>query len=594
MRRHLFCLAAAVLMLGLLSIVQISAVTTVEQKPYGGTFRNPLPSDPPETNIFLRASTWSFVFLDPIYDPLVMLDKDNLPVPWYAESYTVDTTGKVWTLKIVKNGKWHDGKPLTAHDVKFTYEHVMKAKYPRMSEIYTLIERVELVDDYTLKVYLFDVYPPFITEVLTYPFAPKHIWEPIVAKSDFLPFKYVPTMEVLKVGNGPFILEEYVTASHVKYKAFKEFFKGRPYVDELLMPIITSPDAGLLAVKAGQVDVWSWSVPAEAVPSIVTDRNLAIHIYKSGTMYHWGFNNAKFPFDNKKFRQAMAYCVNKKEIVDVLLHGYGRPGRYGVYPSTEMWNEWLNKKPECGVDAYPFDLEKAKKILDDLGLVDKNKDGWRDGPDGKTIEFEIGPPTYDPVRVRSAELISANLAKVGIKGNVVYQEWSTLWNRIIAPLDSLFKVQTFLLGSGMGVGDPDVLHFRLHSSKISNPNYYGFINAEFDKLADEQRKTVDPAKRADMIRRMQEILAEEVPLIVLYHRDFITVYRTDKFDGWVLPIQDGPDNQWTWMNIYEKKPPPPPPKPPPTFWEQYGLILVIAVGILGIIGTGAAYSLRKK
>jgi len=524
-----------------------------EPKPYGGTLIAPLPSDPSEFSVFLRASSWSFVFLDPIYDGLVEIGPNNEPVPWLAESWEVTEDGMEWTIHLVKNATWHDGTPFTAWDVKFTYDHCIQAKYPRWSDLWTAVNRTEVIDDYTIKMYLNIPYPDFVLEVLPYPIVPKHIWEPIVSQPDFDPYTFQPSMDVLKVGNGPFILEEYKTNVYAKYKANLNFFKGRPYVDELLMPIITSPDAMLLALKNGEIDVFTWVLPVEAVPSLIVDENIGIHVYKSSTMYHWGFNLHKFPFNVKQFRKVLAHCVNKREIVEVLLHGYGRPGRFGVYPPTDMFPQWLNPDPKCGVDGYEFNLTLAAQMLDEMGWIDRDGDGIREDPEGRKLEFEIGPPTYDPVRVRAAEMISDWLSQIGIKATVVYLEWKTLWKKITAPLDSPFKIDSWLLGSGLGIGSPDILRFRLHSSAIPNPNYYGFINATFDELAEAQAREVDPEKRAEIVRKMQEILAEELPLIVLYHRNFISAYRTDRFTGWVKPVQDGVNNQWSWMNVYLKE-----------------------------------------
>jgi len=570
---------------------------------FGGTLVAPLPSDPSEFNPYTRASSWSFVFLEPIYEPLVEIDPNNLPVPWLAERWEVSEDGMVWTIYLVKNATWHDGTPFTAQDVHFTYMHCIEVQYPRWSDLWSAVNRTEVVDDYTIKMYLNYPFPDFVIEVLTYPIVPKHIWEPIVTAADFDPLTYQAPLEVLQVGLGPFKLVEYVPGQYAKYEAYEDFFRGRPFADVLLMPVITSPDAMLLALRKGEIDVFTWVVPVEAVPSLLEDPNIGVHIYKSGTIYHWGFNNQKFPFNIKEFRQALAHCVNKDEIVSTLLHGYGRPGRFGVYPSTDMWEHWLNPDPKCGVYGYEFNLSKAAEILDRIGFVDIDGDGWREGPNGEEIDFEIGPPTYDPVRVRAAEMIRDWLAEIpggGIKCHVVYQEWKTLWSRIKAPLDSPHKIDSWLLGSGMGIGSPEILRFRFHSEKIPNPNYYGFINAEFDQLAEAQSRELDFEKRAEMVKRMQEILAEEVPFIVLYHRNFISVYRTDKWVGWVRPIQGGVNNQWSWWNVYLKekekelyKPPETTP-PPPTFWEQYGPMVTGIAILIALIAIVYSFVVKKK
>ena len=139
----------------------------------------------------------------------------------------------------------------------------MEVGYPRYSTIADYVDHVEVVSDYVLKVYLTEVYVDFKMEILDCPIVPKHIWEPIVTASGFDPWTYVPPIEVLKVGNGPFVLDHYSETVEAEFVAFENFARGRPYIDRLLMPIITSPDAMLLALKAGEIDVHMWTVPLE-------------------------------------------------------------------------------------------------------------------------------------------------------------------------------------------------------------------------------------------------------------------------------------------------------------------------------------------
>jgi hypothetical protein len=254
-------------------------------------------------------------------------------------------------------------------------------------------------------------------------------------------------------------------------------------------------------------------------------------------------NNAKWPFSEKEFRYACAYSVDKQDLVDTLLLGYGIPGAIGVLPP--FFGYWY--KPDV-TETYTFNLTKAEEILDDLGWVDTDDYGVREGIGehaGEPLAFDIGPPIYDPVRVRAAELIAENLKQIGVDATVQYMEWATLWGKIIQPLDSPSKIDTWLLGSGLGT-DPQILRTRLHSDAISNPNYYGFVNAEFDMLAELQGKQFDTEERRESVFRMQEILAEEVPLIVMYFRQSPSVYRTDKLTGWIPHYGDGMEH---WLNI---------------------------------------------
>jgi hypothetical protein len=226
--------------------------------------------------------------------------------------------------------------------------------------------------------------------------------------------------------------------------------------------------------------------------------------------------------------------------------GYGIPGPHQI--EAPFWGLWYN--PDIP-ETYNFNLTKAEEILDDLGWVDTDDDGIREGTGehaGEPLAFDIGPPIYDPVRVRAAELIAENLKQIGVDATVQYMEWATLWGKIIQPLDSPQKIDTWLLGSSQSV-DPQWMRTRLHSSAISNPNYYGFVNAEFDELAELQSQQFDIEERQATVWRMQEILAEEVPFIVMYFRQSPSVYRTDKLTGWVDDFDSGRGHFWDMVNL---------------------------------------------
>jgi hypothetical protein len=261
-------------------------------------------------------------------------------------------------------------------------------------------------------------------------------------------------------------------------------------------------------------------------------------------------NNAMWPFSVKEFRYACAYSVDKQDLVDTLLLGYGIPGPAGV--EAPFWGIWYN--PDTP-ETYNFNLTKAEEILDDLGWVDTDDDGIREGTGehaGEPLEFDIGPPIYDPVRVRAAELIAENLQTIGVDATVQYMEWATLWGKIIQPLDSPSKIDSWLLGSSQSI-DPQWFKTRLHSSSIPNPNYYGFVNAEFDQLAELQSQQFDVDERKESVWRMQEILAEEIPLIVMYFRQSPSVYRTDKLTGWIDDFDSGRGNFWDYLNVRSKE-----------------------------------------
>jgi peptide/nickel transport system substrate-binding protein len=519
---------------------------------HGGTLVIATPSDPPEQHQWNAGATASSDFLDPFNDYLVRIDPvTNGPVPWIAESWDLSEDKKSYTVHLAKGVKFHDGTELTSEDVKWCVEFIMANNFTRMADVWEYLDRdnpVEKVDDYTLIFHLNEPFVSFARETLgAFRLYPKHIWEEIASRPNFDWFTYVPTLEE-QIGCGPYKLIEYVPNSHYKFEAFEDYWHGRPYLDGYLTPIITSGDAELLAVKRGDVDVFTGFLASEAIPGLLREEGIGLYLYNRPYMYHWGLNNQKWPHSVKEFRYACAYAVDKMDLVETLLLGYGIPGETAIM--APFWGIWYN--PDVP-ETYTFNLTIATQILDDLGWVDTDDDGIREGIGehaGEPLAFDIGPPIYDPVRVRAAELIAENLKKIGVDATVQYMEWATLWGKIIQPLDSPQKVDTWLLGSSQNA-DPQWMRTRLHSSAISNPNYYGFVNAEYDQLAELQSQQFDVEERKASVWRMQEILAEEVPFIVMYFRQSPSVYRTDKLTGWVDDFDDGRGIFWDMVNLRE-------------------------------------------
>ena len=517
---------------------------------HGETLVISTPSDPPEQHQWNAGATASYDFLGPFNDYLTRTDPiGGGVVPWIAESWEMSADGLSYTVHLVEGVMFHDGTELTSADVKWCYDYVMQEQFTRMSEVWDVLDPAnptEIIDDYTIKFNLAEPYVVFPRDTLgEVMIQPKHIWENIVAKAEYDWLTYVPTLEE-QVGCGPFKLVEYEPGAFYEYDAFEDYWHGMPYVDHALRPIITSGDAELLAVKRGEVDVFTGFLASEAIPGLLREEGIGLYLYNNPYMYHWGMNNALWFFAEKDARYAMASAVDKQDLVDTLLLGYGIPGPVGV--EAPFYGIWTNPNvPE----TYTFDLNESIRLLDGLGWVDTDGDGIREGTGahaGEPIEFDIGPPIYDPVRVRAAELIAANLEKIGVDATVQYMEWKTLWGKITEPLDSPSKIDSWLLGSSQSV-DPDWMYVRLHSSSIPNPNYYGFVNAEYDQLAELQRTQFDVAERKASIWRMQEILGEEVPLVVMYFRQSPSVYRTDKLSGWVKHYGDGMSNDWCWINV---------------------------------------------
>jgi len=517
---------------------------------HGGTLTVATPSDPPELHQWNAGATASYDFLNPMSCYLTATDPiTGGVVPWIAYKWEISADKLSYVVYLTEGVKFHDGTEMTSEDVKWCFDFIMANNFTRMSDVWQILSRekpTEIIDDYTLRFHVAEPYVPFARETLGTPaIVPKHLWEPISQRPDFDWLTFVPTLDE-QIGCGPWKLVDYRVGSWYKYEAFEDYWHGKPYLDELIRPIVTSGDAELLAVKRGDIDIFTGFLPSEAIPGLLREEGIGLYLYNNPYMYHWGMNNLKWPFTVKEFRFALAHAIDKQDIVDTLLLGYGLPGTHVV--EAPFYDFWYNPNvPE----TYYFDLEKAAEMLDDLGWVDTDGDGVREGTGdhaGEPLAFDIGPPIYDPVRCRAAELLSEWFSQIGVDATVQYMEWATLWGKITQPYDSPTKIDTWLLGSSQSA-EPTWMHTRLHSDNMPNPNYYGFINAEYDELALLQGTQFDSSERQATIWRMQEILAEECPLVVLYFRQSPSVYRNDEFTGWIADFGDGMEHTWNWINL---------------------------------------------
>jgi len=510
---------------------------------YGGTLKIAISDDPHTLSIFFKAATIDKYVLWPIYDPLVVVSPDNEIIPWLAESWEKSQDGLHWTFHLVRNATWHDGKPFTAHDVKFTFDIIIDYQIPTKtaSPIWTNVNSTEVIDDYTVIIHLKHQYAPFLMMAMTAEIAPKHIWEPITSQPDWDPLIHQPTLEEM-VGNGPFKIVNYVPGSYVKYAAFDNFFRGRPYIDELLFPIITSSDTMLMALIKGEIDAMKSLIPIEALPSLLKDEDLAFHVYHRDFITHMGLNTRKFPLDSVQFRKAIAHAIDKEELLTVSRHGYGLPGPWGII--APVWSFWYNEN----VTSYDFNLTKGNLLLDEMGWIDGDGDNIRETPDGKKVQFELGAIEGN---ARLAEIIGDSISQLGVEVDVVIQAWPTLRSRIYAEVDVPDKVVSWI--SGASAGDPDWLYFRFHSSQIPRLNGYSYNSSEFDNVIEQQGRSMDPEERQSLVYKAQEILADELPAIILFYDSPPDVYRVDKFIGWVKPLVDSATTEWTYMNVRLKE-----------------------------------------
>ncbi|NJE08679.1 CGP-CTERM sorting domain-containing protein [Thermococcus sp. M39] len=491
-------------------------------------------------NPLTSSTVYANVVLDKIYEPLIRWDDSGFKlVGALAEKWEFKTEGdkKILTFYLRKDAKWHDGKGVTADDVKYTLELFQSdpAKFVNPDPLILKgLKEIKVVDKYTIQlIYDANEAPAdtFLEMAFTTLFiVPKHIW----TNKSIIPD---PTASLDKpeqlIGCGPFKVVEIKPDEYVKLEAFPDHYLGKPEVNKVIFKMIKDRNQFAMMVAAGELDAgyhyFFGKYLEEFKKMVANDPNVQIYRTASKSIHLLAFNfNKGFPYNNLEFRKAIAYALPVDKIVQKYYGADGAVlGSMGFLgPFFGSFAEYLPKEK-----LYPYDPEKAKQILDQLGFKDINGDGYRETPDGKPFEIYLltRAPGDSFFRDAIGDEIAHYLEEVGLK--VTVDKAGDYWDKW-----------------GAGSWDMAIVGFVPHKPTdlawftTGNPgNRVGYSNSEFDKLFDEFQKTGDPK----LAYKLEETLANDVVFIALYHPVVATPYRIDHYRGWKPNPRDYTVGYWS-------------------------------------------------
>jgi peptide/nickel transport system substrate-binding protein len=431
-----------------------------------------------------------YVRMSLIFDTLVWKDGNGF-VPALAESweYLPDERAYVFTLR--KGVTWNDGEPFTAQDVAFTYQYIKDHPYQWVDS--SVVESVEASDDRTVKITLERDYAPFQDQVAgTLPIMPEHVYKDVSDPSSFNDPRAL-------TGTGPFKLVNYdKTQGTYLYDANEEYYQGAPRVKQIKFVKI-SLEMSAAALEKGDVD--AASVPGETVDDL-KNKGFAVVEGSHDWVAKIMVNHMKAPFSDPRFRQALYYAIDRQDLVDTGLRGYGLAGSAGLYASD---NEWYNPDQE----QYSYDPARAGQLLEELGYEKKEGSQYytrTSEPDA--IELLVTATTE-----RQGELIVKQLDTAGIKVNLRSVDPKTL--------DSLvggWQFDLALSGHGGLGGDPAILNKVILDQKSFNSARYD-DNPELNGLLESQLEEMDPVRRKELVDSAQELIARDLPALPLYYTD---------------------------------------------------------------------------
>lgn len=460
-----------------------------------------------------------------VYDSLFYSQASPNPEPWLAESATMSDDAKVWTVTLRPGVVWHDGQPLTAEDVAFSFDYYQRqagasGRYAHHVFDVPGLERSEVVDDRTVRFFLRDPAPQFdIMPGADLPIIPKHVWENVTEPGK-------ATSE-LPVGSGPYQVVEMVSDQRYRLVANEDYFKGRPTVDEIEMPVVKDPAAAFAALRTGEVDFVTRNVPPELIGQFEETPGIQVARATKFESTQLNFNARKAPFNDPAVRKAISLGTDSQALVDTVLLGRGLPGRDGFLHPESPW-----AAPRGG---HELDPGRAARLLDEAGYGATDPDGVRKSADGTRLELGVLVSSFEPQDLRAVQLMSQQLAPLGVKVSSEALDPVSLRQRRQAPPGQIPGFDAYLstLEAHAHV-DPDGLYYFFHSP---GPKGFGGVitgwgNSRFDQLT-EQAAVSGKEERKPLLHEAQEILADEAPAIVLWYRSGEWAYRSDAYTGWV-------------------------------------------------------------
>lgn len=466
----------------------------------------------------------------PVFDQLVEFERGTVNLkPGLAESWTVSDDGKTITFKLrkgVKFGAVKDFKPtrdFNADDVLFSFDRQSnennayykvsggKFDYYNDMDMPKLLTKIAKTDDYTVIMTLSEPNVAILAN-LAMDFATIQSAE----YADFLMKKGKPEQfDQVPVGTGPFVFSSYQKDAVIRFKANKDYWEGKPAIDDLVFAITPDPTARYSKLKTGECQVVPFPRPAD-IPEMQKDAAINVLTQPGLNIGYLSFNVTKPPMDKKVVRQALSMAIDKAAIIKDIYLGAGQPAKNLIPPTMLGYND--------AVVDYAFDPEKAKAMLMSAGVATPiDIDLWY---------MPVQRP-YNPDAKRMAEMMQSDLAKVGVNAKLVTYEWGEYRKRIqngegTAPL----------FGWTGDNGDPDNFFFFLGcpGGKPAASNVGKWCDATFEADLEKARQISDQSARAKIYADMQVLQHEEAPVMTIAHSVVFEPIATSVVDFKMSPL----------------------------------------------------------
>jgi len=462
-------------------------------------------TDPYDAN-----DTLSQAMAKSFYEGLFGFDKDMKLIPVLADSYTVSPDGLVYTIKLKRGVKFHDGTDFKADAVKANLDRVTNPEntLKRYGLYNNNIAKTEAVDDYTARITLKTPFSPFIAQ-LAHPST--------VMISPTALTKYGKDIASNPVGTGPFKFVEWQRTDYLKVAKFDGYWKkGYPKVDTITWKPVVDNNARAALMQTGEAH-FTFPLPYEQADLLKSKPELEVVAAPSIVLRYLSMNTQQKPFDNPKVRQAIAYAINKDALAKVAFNGYATAAD-GMAPEGV---EYAVK-----IGPWPYDVAKAKQLMTEAGY-----------PNG--FETELWSAYNHTTAQKVTQFLQQQLGQIGIKAKITLLEAGQRVEKVESWQDpATAPVRLYYVGWSTSTGEADwalrpLLYSGSFPPSLFNTAYYK--NPKFDSDIKEAQLTTDSAKKAALYKDAQQTAWGDAPWAPLVTEKLLSAHNKKLSGVYVIP-----------------------------------------------------------
>jgi peptide/nickel transport system substrate-binding protein len=478
--RHLAAVIAT--MVALLVTVSCAQAQRVDLGQGSGNLIAAIAGEPDQLDPQKTSAYFSFEVLENVFDTLVEPDANLEMRPALAKAWSVSPDQLTWTFHLRNGVTFQDGSPFTADDVVYSYRRIIDEKLSNVDK-FSAVTDVSAPDPYTVLIRVKQPTPNLLTNLGGFK------GMAIVQR------KNVESGQIAThpVGTGPFAFASQKSGDSITLTANPTYWGGRPKVPGVTFRFISEPSTALSALQAGEID-WTDAIPTQRVAQLKNDDSIKLAVTPSNDYWYLALNEARDPWRDPRVRKAIAYAIDRNAIVQATSYGTAEANQLAIPEG----NPWFTP-----YDKYRYDVDEAKRLLNEAGASPKNLDML------VTSEY--------PETVTAAQVIADNLKPLGITVNIRTVDFAT-W------LDEQNTGHFDMLMMGwLGNIDPDDFYYAQHHTNGSS-NAQKFSNPDVDRLLDAGRVEVNRQARQQDYAKAATIIADQVSYIYLYNPSVIQAW----------------------------------------------------------------------